>query len=116
MGQYVVKTLLCGLVLFSQVCFSNEVTKTQVQQLSTTEKLYGLSLFWKEVKDNFAFFHQVPELDWDQAYRDAIPKVIATQTTFDYYRELQKLNKLLTSKPLLFKIFIIAIPKTIIAG
>ncbi len=64
-------------------------------QLTDQEKLYGLSLFWKEVSYNFAYFDQVPELDFDQEFQDAIPKVLATKNTFDYYRELQRLNALL---------------------
>lgn len=63
--------------------------------LSKEDKLYGLSLFWKEASYNFAFFDQVPNLDFDKAYRDFIPKIIATETTYDYYRELMKFNALL---------------------
>jgi hypothetical protein len=63
--------------------------------LSDEEKLYGLSLFWKEVSYNFAYFHQVPDLDFDAAYREFIPAVLATESTFEYYRELQRFNALL---------------------
>jgi C-terminal processing protease CtpA/Prc len=63
--------------------------------LSDEEKLYGLSLFWKEVSYNFAYFHQVPDLDFDAAYRAFIPAVLATDSTYEYYRELQRFNALL---------------------
>lgn len=66
-----------------------------VPELTDAEKLYGLSLLWQEVNYNFAFFDQVPELDWDSAYRAAIPRVLETPTTWDYYRELQRLVALL---------------------
>lgn len=63
--------------------------------LTTSQKIYGLSLFWKEVSYNFAFFYQVPDLDWDSAYQAYIPRVIAAKTTYDYYRELQRFCALL---------------------
>jgi hypothetical protein len=43
-------------------------------KLSVAEKVYGLSLFWKEVSYNFAYFDQVPDLDWDSAYQEFIPQ------------------------------------------
>ena len=29
------------------------------------DKLFGLSKLWMEASYNFAFFHQVPDLNWD---------------------------------------------------
>lgn len=58
--------------------------------LSDKEKLYGLSLIWKEASYNFAFFDQVPELDFDAEYQEAIPKVLKTKNLYDYYRELKR--------------------------
>jgi len=58
--------------------------------MEQVQKLYGLSLFWKEVSYNFAYFDQVPQLDWDKAYREYIPKVLETKSTFEYYRVLQR--------------------------
>jgi carboxyl-terminal processing protease len=63
--------------------------------LSDAEKLYGLSLIWQEVNYNFAFFDQVPDLDWNAAYRAYIPQVLATRSTYDYYRVLQRFVALL---------------------
>jgi carboxyl-terminal processing protease len=65
------------------------------QDLTEIEKLYGLSLLWKEVDYNFAFFSGVPQLNWDQAYCDYIPRVIATKSTQEYYKELQRFCALL---------------------
>ncbi len=64
-------------------------------ELTDAEKLYGLSLLWQEVNYNFVFFDQVPELDWDSAYQAAIPRVLEAPTTWEYYRELQRLVALL---------------------
>lgn len=53
------------------------------------DRIYGLSTLWSEAKFSFAFFHQVPDLDWDAAYRDALERVADTETMYGYYRELQ---------------------------
>jgi carboxyl-terminal processing protease len=53
--------------------------------LSVEEKLYGLSLIWKEASYNFAYFGQVPDLKWDETYQQFIPKVMATRSTVEYY-------------------------------
>jgi C-terminal processing protease CtpA/Prc len=68
---------------------------SHVSGLTDAEKLYGLSLIWKEADYNFAFFDQVPKLDWDRAYRDLIPQVLVTENTLDYYRVLQRFVALL---------------------
>jgi C-terminal processing protease CtpA/Prc len=60
------------------------------EDLSDAEKLAGLSLIWSEAKYNFANFDLVPDLDWDAHYLAAIPRVLATETTADYYLELQR--------------------------
>ncbi|WP_281557716.1 S41 family peptidase [Thalassomonas sp. RHCl1] len=67
----------------------------QQAQMSDQEKLYGLSLFWKEVSYNFAYFDQVEELDWDQAYQQYIPRVLATENAYEYYRVLSRFAGLL---------------------
>lgn len=64
-------------------------------KLSTNDKIFGLSLLWKEVSYNFAFFHQVPHLNWDSCYIAEIPKVLETNNDWDYYLELQKFMSLL---------------------
>jgi C-terminal processing protease CtpA/Prc len=63
--------------------------------LSESEKLYGLSLIWQEANYNFAFFDQVPDLDWDSAYQAFIPRVLVTESTYDYYQELKQFVALL---------------------
>ncbi|MBO1319456.1 S41 family peptidase [Acanthopleuribacter pedis] len=62
-----------------------------VAKLPLTERLFGLSLVWSELKYGFPHFDKVPDLDWDQAYRDAIPEVTAAEDTLTYYRVLKRL-------------------------
>jgi len=61
-----------------------------MKDLTDAEKLYGLSVLWKEIDYNFASFYHVPELNWDQAYQDFIPQVLATHSILAYYAILQK--------------------------
>ncbi len=68
--------------------------KTQ-KGLTDAEKIYGLSLLWMEATYNFAFFDQVPDLDWDATYRAFIPKVLDTRSTLEYYGVLERFYALL---------------------
>ncbi len=70
-------------------------TNKYKQDLTDAEKLYGLSLFWKEASYNFAYFDHVPGLDWDAAYMGYLPKVLAARTTAEYYRVLTRFSALL---------------------
>lgn len=88
---------MCSLVLLLAlfIIVSNSAVASTETTLTNEEKLYGLSLYWKEASDNFAYFDQVPDLDFDAAYRTFIPRVLATQSNYEYYRELMRFNALL---------------------
>ncbi len=62
--------------------------------LTGAEKVYGLSIFWKEASYNFAYFDKA-KIDWDSTYRSFIPQVLATKNTYEYYRTLQRFCALL---------------------
>lgn len=64
-------------------------------QLSVAERIAGLSLFWSEAKYNFAHFDNVPQLDWNQAYLDFLPQVMAASDTQAYYKVLMRFASLL---------------------
>jgi carboxyl-terminal processing protease len=63
--------------------------------LTDAQRLAGLSRIWSVARQNFAWFEHVPDLDWDRAYVDEIPKVTATRDTLAYYRELMRFMALL---------------------
>jgi hypothetical protein len=63
--------------------------------ISLEERIYGLSLIWREAKYNFAYWDERPDLDWDKAYQEALPRIIAEENPYLYYRELQKFISLL---------------------
>jgi len=62
---------------------------------TTEQKAWGLMQVWGTVKYNFAFFDQVPGLDWDAAVRAAMPRVLAAGDREEYYRRLNELTALL---------------------
>lgn len=59
--------------------------------LPDDEKLAGLSKFWSEIKYNFGYPEKLVELDWDNLYLKAIPRVLATRSTAEYYQEMLRL-------------------------
>ena len=62
-------------------------TKFQ-DNISAAEKVAGLSKFWSEAKYNFAYFENVPNLDWDKLYLEYISKVQDTKSTLEYYKSM----------------------------
>ena len=64
-------------------------------QLTQAEKIYGFSLFWREVSYNFAHWETAGDLDWDQAYQDFLPAIMASENDFEYYRTMQRFCALL---------------------
>jgi C-terminal processing protease CtpA/Prc len=65
------------------------------EELSVEERVAGLSLFWAEARHGFVYFDHATEIDWDKIYMEYLTKVIATQTTRDYYRVMMQLAPLL---------------------
>ena len=91
----IVTVLLIGFgIALNGVSASTERDQA-VPGLSAKEKIYGLSLFWKEVSYNFAHWETTGELDWDQAYQDFLPRILATENDFDYFQEMQRFCALL---------------------
>lgn len=63
--------------------------------LTSAERAAGVSMFWHQVRADFAFFDNVPDLDWGQTYLNFLERVEATSSTEDYYRVLMQLAPLL---------------------
>ncbi|UCF42477.1 MAG: hypothetical protein JSV99_07690 [Planctomycetota bacterium] len=62
----------------------------KLKPIGLDEGLVGFVRLWSEVKYNFAFFDQVPELDWDKVLEEYLPKVRKQQTVLEYYLLLQE--------------------------
>ena len=65
------------------------------EQLTAAQRIVGFIRFWSEVKYNFAFFDQVPEINWDSMLYKYLPDVMQEQTDVEYYRLLKKISALL---------------------
>lgn len=63
--------------------------------LTVESKIAGLALVWQEANYNFAFFNLSPELDWDAEFERAVGRVLATESDYDYIREIQRFVALL---------------------
>jgi carboxyl-terminal processing protease len=63
--------------------------------LTLEEKIFGLSLIWKEAEYNFPFWKRLGTLDWDSEYRNTLPKVMAAESLREYYLELSRFISLL---------------------
>ena len=82
------------LVLTLLLITTSSFGQTATNEISNEEKVFGLSKLWSEVKYNFANF-DISKINWDSTYRVYIPKVLATNTTEEYYKELIKMMALL---------------------
>jgi C-terminal processing protease CtpA/Prc len=82
-------------LLIATAVTSEGSAQTTADSLGVTERVYGLSLIWKEAAYNFPYFDQLGALDWDEAYRQFVPRVVAAGSTLSYYRELQRFMALL---------------------
>ena len=65
------------------------------QELPEVDRIAGFARLWSEVKYNFAFFDQVPEIDWDEILVDYLPHVQAAKTDVAYYEVLRECIALL---------------------
>jgi carboxyl-terminal processing protease len=74
---------------WEQFDFASFMAPHPEHDLVLEEKIAGLSKCWSEAKYNFANFDLVPSLNWDSLYQIFIPKVMATNTTLEYYQVLQ---------------------------
>ena len=54
------------------------------------ERLEGFICLWSEVKYNFAFFDQVPDLDWDEVLEEYLPQIRNATKTEEYYLLLER--------------------------
>ncbi len=66
-------------------------TKTTI---SDEQKIYELSRIWKDAEYNFAFWDKV-DIDWDEAYKNALKSVLGTNDIYEYYKELARFLALL---------------------
>lgn len=57
---------------------------------SPGDRAAAVSRIWMEATYNFAFFDQVPDLDWDAAYREALDAALAAPDAESYWAGLER--------------------------
>ena len=81
---------LCFFAVFILLTVSVKVRAQAMKDtVSKDDKIYALSLIWKEADYNFAFFDRQPHLNWDSLYVAYIPKILATKNVYEYVKVLQ---------------------------
>jgi carboxyl-terminal processing protease len=60
------KSWLMGLILF--ILPFSSTAQAMHDTVSHEDKLYALSMIWKEADYNFVFFDKQPNLNWDSLY------------------------------------------------
>jgi carboxyl-terminal processing protease len=88
---------LAGLIVLSGAWANGGWVRAEqaAQPLTADQRIFGLAKIWSEAKCNFANFDLVPDLDWDKAFQEYLPKALAEQSNAEYYRLLQKFTALL---------------------
>ncbi len=81
---------LSAWLALDRVAAAESLDTPYAEDLPVSEKIAGVSRIWAMAREYFVHFDARPELDWDQAYLEAIEKVLATDSTVDYYRELMR--------------------------
>jgi C-terminal processing protease CtpA/Prc len=82
-------SLLAAFAGFSGFC------QALPNNLSPTDKVFGLSKFWEEVNYNFVYLDKVDRRAWDSTYKAMIGQVQQTANDYAYYRLLQRFCALL---------------------
>lgn len=77
--------------LASRLYDSKALATPYNERISEDERIAGLSKLWSEVKYNFIYTDVLRKLDWDQVYKDYLPRVRAASSTRDYYRILMEM-------------------------
>jgi C-terminal processing protease CtpA/Prc len=79
------------LLLFTLII--NGITQVNLHNINTIDKeqkIYELSMIWKEVSYNFDNFDNCPGLDIDSLYRAFIPIIQNTENDWDYVMAIQR--------------------------
>ena len=85
------KKFLLSLIFFA--CLSIVYTQTIPKlpnTISVEQKLYELSMIWKEVVYNLDNFQNDDQQNLDILYRSYIPKIMETANDLDYYKTMQQ--------------------------
>lgn len=81
------------IILISIFIISYIISSAQTQipnTISKTDKIYGLSVCWKELNQNFVYLADRERVEIESLYKRLISDVQKTENDYEYYRLLQK--------------------------
>ena len=78
------------LLLFIFLLYAASAFAQLPNNISPSDKVYGLSKFWSEVNYNFVYINKIDRIAWDSTYRVLITQVQNTPNDYEYYRLLEK--------------------------
>jgi len=84
------KILAVAVAFFLLAFCSNATAQTGINRISKEQKLYELSVVWKELSYNFANMDNCPNVNLDSLYREYMTIVQNTKNDFEYYRTIQR--------------------------
>ena len=86
--------IIAVVFLLSACISSNEAGKVEqnknICKISAEQKLYELSIVWKELAYNFANMDYCPFVNLDSLYKTYMPIIQNTKNDFDYYKTMQR--------------------------
>lgn len=81
-------TLMASMTAWSVNCADEG--PDAIIDLPTEKRIAGLATLWMEARQGFPYFDQVPKLDWDRTFEEFIPGVLAAESCYEWYLELQR--------------------------
>ena len=87
--------MIVVVVICCVFCVANSFAASNGQTLTKEDRIFGLVTVYQVAKQHFAYFEQVPNLNWDKTFKEFLPSVGKEQNLLDYYRKLQRFTALL---------------------
>jgi len=90
--------IVISFVTYAGICPAGQqenIIGQKMPEITKEQRILGLVTIYQVAKHHFAYFEQVPELNWDQAFMEYLPLVEKEQSLLECYRTLQQFTALL---------------------
>ncbi len=88
--------IFCSAFVCVNSAGAEQITSDEKERILTKEdRIFGLVTIYRTAKQHFALFEQVPELNWDQSFKEFLPLVEKEQNLQQYYNTLRRFTALL---------------------
>ena len=94
-GKLTICMVLLTILTNAGISSAGTAEVSQGDKLTKEERIFGLTTVYAAAKQHFAYFEQVPKLDWDKAFMQFLPEVEKEQPLADYYLTLMRFVALL---------------------